>query len=116
MTKSGGVPESAATAGPFRLARSLRGEQARGRGDEKFKRVLNKRLAKANRELGSQGACSMALLLNARRTKRWPQTIRISITSELAESRPSEAPTCRPSSLRGRAFSTLAAKRIRSGC
>jgi hypothetical protein len=56
------------------------------------------------------------LLLNASRTKRRPQAIRISITSELAGSRPSGAPTCRPRSLRGRAFSTIAAKRIRFDC
>src|ERR1700731_2342873 len=44
------------------------------------------------------------------------QPFRISITSELAESRPSGASTCHPRSWRGRAFSTIAAKRIRLDC
>jgi hypothetical protein len=42
--------------------------------------------------------------------------IRLSIMSELAESGPSAASTCHPHSWRGRAFSTIAAKRIRFDC
>jgi hypothetical protein len=45
-----------------------------------------------------------------------PQAVRCFIMSELAESGPSAASTCRPRSWRGGAFSTLEAKRIRLDC
>jgi hypothetical protein len=65
----------------------------------------------------TQTAAQAALCsLPCRMVKRRPQAIRLSIMSELAESGPSAASTCHPRSWRGRAFSTIAAKRIRFDC
>ena len=69
-------------------------------------------------DAGDRLAAAQAALcsLPCRMVKRRPQAIRLSIMSEFAESGPSAAPTCHPRSWRGRAFSTIAAKRIRFDC